>query len=91
MLVTDQVRLLSDADLRAMPFRLGDRLGEWSEDVARACVDELLRRERERCAAVAEAWCDPQNNGRTGCYASFSEGQECTATAGIAAAIRGLQ
>ncbi len=48
--------------------------------------------ERERCAKVAESWCDPENAGTgmavTGCNAAFGEGLNCTATAGIASEIR---
>ncbi len=46
--------------------------------------------EREACAKIAETWSDPANYKRewAGCEAASNEGLECTATAGIAAAIR---
>jgi hypothetical protein len=57
-----------------------------------SAVAAAVLAERERCARVAESWRElpsvQDDHDATGCMAAFSEGQECTAPAGIAAAIR---
>lgn len=54
-----------------------------------------IAEENEACALAAETWVDPLFAGKghyaeglTGCATAISEGQECSATVGIAAAIR---
>lgn len=56
-------------------------------------VQELLRKERERCAVIAQKWADDriQVKGMTGCEAAFNEGLACTAPERIAQAIRNLE
>lgn len=55
--------------------------------IARRAAELARDAERERCAKIAEGWCDPQTKS-VGCHASYNEGLMCSATEGITAAIR---
>lgn len=74
----------------AQPSGLGMRrlIASLFEQVAQ----KATAAERERCSRIAETWADPEFASifpdATGCAASFNEGLACSATTGIAAAIR---